>query len=136
MPEAAKQPQNISEPPPCLTEGQCSVLLKASFHFLKTCRTMMCFTKKKKNSVLVLFVHCTFSQKDFDFLRYVLQTRILMFVSVSAVESFWVSYNSIPFHSDSDGYVPAGQLQFVWKLTEVLYQLFDQSFVAIFHQCF
>lgn len=31
VPEAAKQPQNTTEPPPCLTAGQCPFLWKFNF---------------------------------------------------------------------------------------------------------
>ena len=68
VPEAAQQPQNITEPPPCLTVGKVFFSLKASFCFLSTWR--WCALSKSSN--LDSSIHRTFSQKDFGLFRCVL----------------------------------------------------------------
>ncbi len=116
VPEVAKQPQNIFEPPPCLTRD-CVLFFEGLVSFSVN-SAMMSFTKK-----LYFCLICP---------QYVLPEGLGLShkLSNSSIAFLCVCVSSLlglPFHSDGDEYceltllypVSADQLEFVWKLSGI-----------------
>ena len=141
VPEAAQQPQNITEPPPCLTVGKVFFSLRLHFVFCKHRDDVL-------HQKALIWSHLSTGHSPRRILTYsgvLWQTPVrLSYVSLSAVGSSWVSYHRTPFHLVDDEWcklklsylVSESQLESVWQLIEVLSPPFEQSFAAIFNQVF
>ncbi len=90
--EVAKQPQNIFEPPPCLTVG--TVFYFEGFISFSVKSAM---SPLPKNSTFVSSVHSTFSQKDCGFVTLVLANSSLAFLCLCVSSGVLLG---LPFYSD------------------------------------
>lgn len=123
MSEATKQHQKISEPPPCLTVGTMFL-----FFLGLVCVNIriMCFNKKLYFSLICpqdILPKGMPANSNLAFLWFLCQQR-----GPPTIVSRFIQMATQLYP------VPAGQLEFVWKLIKVLYPPFERSFVVTFHQ--